>query len=337
MSFPLGKIEPSILQEVVFKYLGAKRNDVIFGPSYGEDAAIVRVGDSLLAVSCDPISGAERRIGWLAVNVSANDVSTRGIRPRWFLPCVMLPEGSGKPLLEEICVQMDKAAQKLGVAIVGGHSEVTPGISHPLVIGFCAGVADEDRYVACAGAKPGCKIVMTKGAGIEGTAVLAADRRRPLEDEFGEEFVARAESYFDSISVVEEAISAFRYGGVLAMHDPTEGGISGGLNEMAEASGTGFEVYESQIYVSKETSEICRYFRIEPLNLIGSGSLLIAATPERAKGVVSEIESLGIRASIVGEFLADKSIRRIVKRDGSICPLVMPEFDDLWVALKRRV
>ena len=337
MSFPLGKIEPSTLQEVVFKYLGAKRNDVILGPSYGEDAAIVRVGDSLLAVSCDPISGAERRIGWLAVNVSANDVSTRGVRPSWFLPCVMLPEGSGKPLLEEICVQMDKAAQKLGVAIVGGHSEVTPGISHPLVIGFCAGVADEDRYVTCAGAKPGCKIVMTKGAGIEGTAVLAADRRKPLKDEFGEEFVARAESYFDSISVVEEALSAFKYGGVLAMHDPTEGGVSGGLHEMAEASGAGFEIYEDQIYVSQETSEICRYFGIDPLNLIGSGSLLIAVMPERTKGVVSEIESLGIRASIIGEFLADKSIRRIVKRDGSVCPLVMPESDDLWVALKRKV
>jgi len=326
-----------MLKEVVFKHLGTRRNDVVLGSSYGEDAAIVRVGGRLLAVSCDPISGAEERIGWLAVNVSANDVSTRGVRPRWFLPCMMLPEGSEKLLLEEICVQMDKAAQSLGIAIVGGHSEVTPGISHPLVIGFCAGVAEKNRYVTCAGAKPGCKIILTKGAGIEGTAILAADRRKPLEDEFGEEFVSRAESYFDLISVVEEAMTSFKYGGVLAMHDPTEGGILGGLHEMAEASGTGFEVYEDQIYVSPETNEFCRFFRIDPLKLISSGSLLIAVKAKRADGVVSEIEKLGIKASIIGEILADKSLRRIVKKDGSIFPLVMPESDELWTALKRRV
>jgi len=336
MRFLLGKILPSILEEVVFKHLGAKRSDVILGPSIGEDAAIVRVGDRLLVVSCDPISGAEERIGWLAVNVSANDVATRGVRPRWFLPCIMLPEGSGKSVLEEICTQMDKAAQKLGVAIVRGHSEVTPGISHPLVIGFSAGIAEKRRYVTCAGARPGSKIVLTKGAGIEGTAILAADRCKPLKNEFGEAFVARAKSYFDLISVYEEAITAFKYGGVLAMHDPTEGGISGGLHEMAEASGTGFEVYADQIYTSPETREICRFFRIDPLKLISSGSLLIAVKPEKAEGVVSKVRNLGIQTSIIGEFLKDKSIRRIVK-NGTAHPLAMPESDDLWTALKRKV
>jgi len=335
MSLPLGKVLPSILQEVVFKHLGAKRSDVILGPSIGEDAAIVRVGGHLLVVSCDPISGAEERIGWLAVNVSANDVATRGVRPRWFLPCILLPEGSGKHILEEICKQMDKAAQKLGVAIVRGHSEITPGISHPLVIGFSAGIAEKGRYVACAGARPGSKIILTKGAGIEGTAILAADRHKSLEDEFGEAFVARAKSYFDLISVSEEAMTAFKYGGVLAMHDPTEGGISGALHEMAEASGTGFEIFADQIYISPETRKICRFFDIDPLKLISSGSLLIAVKPEKAVGVVSEVRKLGVQASVIGEFLEDKSIRRIVK-DGAAYPLAMPESDDLWGALKRK-
>lgn len=335
MSFPPGKILPSILQEVVFKHLGAKRSDVVLGPSIGEDAAIVRVGGHLLVVSCDPISGAEERIGWLAVNVSANDVATRGVRPRWFLPCILLPEGSGKPVLEEICVQMDKASRKLGVAIVRGHSEITPGISHPLVIGSCVGVVERGRYVTCAGARPGAKIVLTKGAGIEGTAILAADRHKLLKDKFGEAFVAKAESYFDLISVFEEAITAFKYGGVLAMHDPTEGGIAGGLHEMAEASGTGFEVYADQVYVSPETREICRFFKIDPLKLISSGSLLIVVKPEKVEGVVSNIRKLGIQASIIGEIFEDKGIRQIVK-DGSSRPLVMPESDELWAALKRR-
>ncbi len=337
MSFPSGKVVPEILKEIVLKYLGTKNSDVLLGPSYGEDAAIVKLGDHVLAISCDPISGAEERIGWLSVNVSANDVATRGIKPRWFLPCIMLPEGSENALLREICVQMDDAAKNLEVAIIGGHTEVTPGISHPLVIGFCAGFTKEDRFVTCAGVKPGSKIILTKGAGIEGTAILAADRRETLVKKFGKELVAKAESYFNMISIVREAMLAIKQGGVLAMHDPTEGGIAGGLNEMAEASGTGFEVYENQIYISQETKKICRFFKIDPLKLISSGALIIAIKPEKAEDVVSKIRKIGIKASIIGEFSENKKMRKIVRKDGIVQPLHLPKSDELWKALKKKL
>ena len=334
--FPLGKIPPKALFEIVFKYLGSRRSDVILWPSHGEDAAIVKVGKELLALSCDPISGALGRIGMLSVRVTTNDVATRGVRPTWFLSCIMLPEGAGSKILRTICRQMGQAAKKLGVAIVGGHSEVTPGLDHPLVIGCAAGRVSKRGYVTCSDAKPGRKIILTKGAGVEGTAVLASDRAAPLTRAFGRAFVKRAIAFFDMTSVVEDAMTAFECGSVLAMHDPTEGGIAGGLNELANASRTGFRVYEESIRVAPETEKICSFFGIDPLELVSSGSLLVVAEERSADSIVLRLERRGVHAMIIGEVLPSCYKRILVRRTGHEARLSLPEADDLWTALRRR-
>ena len=331
-----GKIPPEVLERAVLKYFGAKREDVIHGAARGEDAAIVRVGNQLLALKCDPISGAIQRVGWLAVNVVTNDIVTRGVRPSWLLSCIMLPKGLGEDVLVTISKQMHEAAKKLGVTIVGGHSEVTPGLNHPLVIMSAIGIVKGNNYVTCSDAKPGNKIILTKGAGIEGTAILASDRHVVLENEFGKRFVERAEKYFTEISVVKEGLTAFEFGGVLAMHDPTEGGIAGGIHELCDASKTGFRIYEDKIIVRKETSEICHFFKINPLNLIGSGSLLIIADALKAEKIVEQLERESIEAAIIGEILRKKEKRVIVRKDGVEEDLQRPLTDDLWDALERK-
>jgi len=336
MRFPLGKVPPKALVEIVYKYLGAKRADVILGASHGEDAAIIKAGRQLLAVSCDPISGALRRIGHLSVRVATNDVATRGVRPTWFLSCIMLPEGSGGRVLRAICRQMDEAAKKIGVAIVGGHTEVTPGLDHPLIIGFAAGLVGKRGYVSCSGAKPRGKIILTKGAGVEGTAILASDRAAPLRRAFGVRFVEKASRFFETTSVVKDAMTAFNSGFVQAMHDPTEGGVAGGLNELANASGTGFRVYEELIEVAPETVEICRFFRIDTLKLVSSGSLLVVVDRRGSDRVVSQLRRENIDAAVIGEVLPDRAKRIMVSRDGRENDLPLPRADDLWVALRRK-
>lgn len=337
MRLPLGKIPPEILEKTVLKFLGAKRSDVVFGPSKGEDAAIVSDGCKLLALHGDPVSGASEKIGWIAMNVATNDIATRGVKPRWALSCIMLPPGSNERLLKRICVEMSAAATRLGVSIVGGHSEVTPGLDHPLVIVFSMGVIEDDKYVTCKGAKPGSKIILTKSVGIEGTAILASDRSVILTSRFGEEFVRRAVTYTDMLSVLKEAMIAFEFGGVQAMHDPTEGGVSNGLHEIADASKTGFRVYEDEVEISHETLDVCRFFEINPLNLISSGSLLIIAEQAKASGIIGQLRGKGIKASIIGEVLEDEEQRIIVRKDGSIEPLVRPLSDELWTALQKEV
>jgi hydrogenase maturation factor len=336
MSFLPGKVPTEVLQKIVFKHLGKKRNDVILGPSIGEDAAIVKVGKEVLVVAADPITGAEKWLGWLAVNVSANDVATRGVQPIWFISCILLPKGSKEGLIEKICRQMDKAAQQLNIAIVGGHCEITPGLEHPIVTGCSIGIAENGKYVTSSGAKPGNTIIMTKGTGIEGTAILASDRRKELLKVFDENFLRKAENFFTKISVVKDALTAFQTGGVLAMHDPTEGGVAGGLHELADASNVGFQVYEEKILVSEETRKICAHFGIDPLQLISSGCLLIIAEKGKTEEIVSRLSQNDVPVSVIGEVTKPELGRKMVSKTGKKVKLVRPVSDHLWTALAKQ-
>jgi len=337
MVFLPGKVPTEILEKIIFKNLGVKRNDVVVGPTAGVDVAIVKAGKELLAVSTDPITGAEEWIGWLAVNVSANDVATCGVQPRWFVSCMLLQEGSEENFIDKICRQIDKAARQLGVAVIAGHCEITPGISHPIVVGCAMGVAEGGKYVTSSGAKPGNSLILTKGAGIEGTAILASDKRRVLLGTFDESFLKGAENFFEKISVVEDAITAFQTGGVSAMHDPTEGGVAGGIHELADAAGVGFQVYEEKIRILEETRKICEFFEIDPLQLISSGSLLISAEKEKAEEIVDRLSQNGVYASIIGETRKPSFGRKIVTRKGEKTDLVRPISDHLWIALAKQL
>ncbi len=337
MKLPVGKVPPFLLDEAVFRFLGAERSDVLFGPSKGEDAAIVKVGRNLLALHCDPISGAYGRVGWIAVNIATNDIATRGVVPRWVLTCVLLPEGSDRSLLESICSDMGSAAKKLGVAIVGGHSEVTPGLDHPVVVVFPVGVARGRNYIVCRNIRPGNKIILTKSIGIEGTAILAHDREEAIRRRLGEEFVTRSKAYFNDLSILTEALAAFTAGGVRGMHDPTEGGLAGGLNEMCDAAGVGFRVYEDQIPIRPETIEICRLFKANPLALISSGCLLIAAEAEKTERIRRKVTDAGVPAAIIGETLSEFGDRVVIRKGGQEEKLPMPLSDELWSALTQQV
>jgi len=337
MSFLPGKVPTEVLQEIVFKNLGAKRDDVVLSPSIGEDAAIVQAGNVVLAISSDPITGAKEWLGWLAVHVSANDVATRGVQPRWFNSIILLPRTSTTELIEKICTQMDKAAHQLNVAITGGHCEITPGIDHPIVTGCAIGVAEDGKYVSSSGARIDDRIILTKGTGIEGTAILASDRRIELLEVFDENFVKKAENFFEKISVVKDAITAFRIGGVSAMHDPTEGGVAGGLHELADAANVGFQVYEKEILIPEETRKICAHFEIDPLQLISSGSLLIVAEEEKTDEIISSLSRNGVQASIIGEVIEPALGRNLVTKAGEKTELVRPVSDHLWTALAKPV
>lgn len=337
MSLLPGKVPTEVLQEIVFKNLGAKRDDVVLSPSIGEDAAIVKAGNEVLAISSDPITGAEEWLGWLAVHVSANDVATRGVQPRWFNSIILLPRTSTTELIEKICTQMDKAAHQLNVAITGGHCEVTPGIDHPIVTGCAIGVAEDGKYVSSSGARIDDRIILTKGTGIEGTAILASDRRAELLKVFDESFLKKAENFFEKISVVKDAITAFRIGGVSAMHDPTEGGVAGGLHELADAANVGFQVYEKEILIPEETRKICAHFDIDPLQLISSGSLLIVAEEEKTDEIISSLSRNGVQASIIGEVTEPALGRNLVTKAGEKTEHIRPVSDHLWTALAKPV
>ena len=331
MKLPPGKIPVDLLKEVVFKNLGADREEVIVGPSAGVDGAVLDLGAKSLVVSMDPITGAVERIGWLAVNVNANDVATFGVQPAFLFSCMMLPENAERKLVETISAQMNAAAKELGIAIVGGHCESTPGLSNPIVVGCILGLTEKGRYVTAAGAKPGDKLILTKSAGIEGTAILATDREQIMTNTM----LQAAKDFYSQISVVKDALTASKTGGVHAMHDPTEGGVAGGIHEMADASNLGVKVMEEAISVQPETARICSHFQIDPLQLIGSGALVISAEAKSADGIIRNLQNEDVPASVIGEFTENSEYRLLIRKNGETKALPRPLSDHLWIALRR--
>jgi hydrogenase maturation factor len=335
MKLPPGKIPIDILKEVVFKNLGAERSEVVLGPAAGVDGAVLDVGSKNAVVSMDPITGAVERIGWEAINVNANDVATFGVEPAFFFSCLLLPENADSKIVETISTQMNSAAKELGIAIVGGHCESTPGLANPIVVGCVMGLTEKGKYVTAAGAKAGDKLILTKSAGIEGTAILASDREEQLKKVFTLSTLESAKRFYSQISVVKDALTAYRTGGVHAMHDPTEGGILNGIHEMADAADLGVRVFEEKITVEPETAKICRYYEIDPLQLISSGALLIAAQPEAANKIIDALSLEHIYADVIGEFNVNPNKRILMHKDDTAEMLPRPVSDQLWIALTR--
>jgi hydrogenase maturation factor len=332
--FQTGKIPFDVLRRIVFKYLGTPSRNVLLGPSIGEDAAVVRFKGNFLILKTDPITGAENEVGWLSVHINANDVVTRGAQPLWYMYTLLLPPSAKESTLKSIVKQIDAAAREIGVPVVGGHSEVTPGIHKPIVIGAMVGTVLND-YLTTSGAKAGDEVILTKGAGIEGTAILARDLERELLKVVDRKVLKRAKKFSKNISVVKDALTAIRAGGVNALHDPTEGGIINGLWELAEASKLGIMAYEDAIMIAPETKAICEALGIDPLRLMGSGALLIAAKPRKTHEILRRLKEEGIPASTIGRMKQPRKGRTLISTEGRFRKLKPPPRDEIYKVLER--
>ena len=329
-TFRTGKIPSDILVRNVFRYKGRRDPSVVLGSSIGEDAALVSLGDKILVLKTDPVTGTTSDIGWLAVHINANDIACRGARPRWFLCDVLLPEKSSVKLLDGIMRQVDRAAKEIGVAVAGGHTEVTPGLRRPIVVGCMVGITRKKQFVTSSGARPGDAIIMTKSVGIEGTSILAADFTRKLRSRSSPRLVAKAKSLGRLISVVDDAMIAVGTGGVRAMHDPTEGGLLQGIWELAEASKVGFHIHESNINIRPETRRICSILGVDALRLMSSGCLLIAADRRRGGLILRRLKKREIHGSIIGTFTPRTMGRKLVRLDGTVTEIGPSERDELY-------
>jgi len=335
-SLSVGKLEPNMLKQLVFSCLGAANSRVILGPRIGEDASVIDFKDKVLVVHSDPITGAVENIGWLAVNIVANDIATRGVKPLWMLIVLLLPSDMDSAKLKRITQQIDTAAKELGIAIVGGHSEVTIGIKRPIIVATAMGEAEKEKLVQSSGAKVGDHVIVTKGAAIEGTAILSRELAEPLKRKIDSRIVENAQKFIRNISVVKDALTAVKVGGVHAMHDATEGGVAAALQEIAWASNVGIVVYEEKIPVYEETKLICQTLKIDPLKTIGSGALIVSAHPEKTMEILAVLQGKGIRASVVGRIVGKSEGSYILRKNGTKLDLIQPIKEELWRALSKK-
>jgi hydrogenase expression/formation protein HypE len=310
---PVGKIPIEILSSTVLRLTGSDSDRVLTPPLAGLDFAALKVDGKYMVVSADPVTGVVEDIGRYAVSVSANDVATSGNRPQFIESVVMLPEGADATYVRKVALQMHQEAKRLGITIVGGHTEVTPGLGRPIVVVTAFSFVDD--YVSSRDAKDGDSIMLTKTAGLEGTAVLGGARK-----------------FLDRISVVEEAAAAYRTGRVHAMHDCTEGGVLGAVFEMSLASNLGFELEERLIPVAPETEVLCENRGIDPLKLIGSGALLLAVERGREDDVSKALGAI-CKVARVGTFR--RGGRTLVRRNGRRVRVRTAPEDELWRVLGR--
>jgi hydrogenase expression/formation protein HypE len=323
-----GKLTPAELATIVFPRHGARRADVLVRAGIGRDAAVVDFGAESAVLSTDPITGAGHNAGWLAVQIGCNDVATAGAEPVGVLITLLLAPETALEDAQRIMTDAHRAAEELGVEIIGGHSEVTAGLPRSIAVVTALGRVARGRHVSADGARPGDTILLTKWAGLEGTAILARDFATPLARLLPVSVLARAQALIEQISVVPEALAAAA--GASAMHDATEGGVLGALAELATASNVTLEVDLENVPVLSETRAVCSGFGIDPLGLVSSGALLIATpTPD---AVIAAVESRGCPIARIGRAIAGPPAVRRASDGADVQP---PARDALWDALDQ--
>ena len=326
----VGKIPNSLLQALVLDKIKIKNADVLVNPGIGEDCCALDFGEYLCVMSTDPITGTAAEVGRLAVHISCNDIASCGIAPLGLLVTILAPEGTTQEDLEKVSDQLNMAANEIGADIIGGHTEVTQAVNRFVLITMAVGKVKKDKMITTAGAKLGDDIIITKGAGIEGTAIIAYEKEDELLPILGESLLKKAKGYMEMLSVVPEGILAGEFG-VNSMHDATEGGLLGALWEVCKASGTGARIEYEKIPLSEETRLICEHFHIDPLKLISSGCMLI--TCENGSSLVEKLAQQGIKAAIIGKVVENGCT--IVQKDGSTKAVSEPESDELYKVLKK--
>ncbi len=328
-----GKLPHELLKTLLNELkTGEMDPSVVVGPGIGLDSAVIKLApDDYLVVSSDPITFTAEDIGFYLVTINANDIAVTGARPMYLVVDLLLPEKeTDEALVARIFSQIKDAASKLGISVIGGHTEITYGLDRPIAVGTMFGRLRGRAPITAAGMEEGDSIILSSGIAIEGTATIAREKREYIRNLLGERRFERALNFLNDpgISVVDVALSVAGIEGVHAMHDPTEGGIATALHEMASASHKGIIVYEEEIHVFEETRLICEAFNIDPLGLLASGALLISVAPDHAQEVVETISSMGKNANVIGE-VKDSAFGIKISRNGRLYDLPIFSQDEI--------
>jgi hydrogenase expression/formation protein HypE len=307
-----GKVPAALLRELL-PSAAELPPEIRLAPAIGEDACAIDLPAGTLVVATDPITLTGTQVGAYAVAINANDVAVTGVRPRWFLAVLLLPEGTTEGEVRAVFEGTRRALAEVGACLVGGHTEVTKAVSQPVVVGQMLGFAESGAVVATGGVRVGDAIVQVGPAPVEGAAVLAAEcpeRLAGLDPALVER--ARDATREPGISVVEPALLS-AHNGATALHDPTEGGLSAGLHELAEASGLRLEVNPEAVCWFEPGAAVCAALGANPWGTLASGALLAAFPPARLEAALGALEERRFDARVIGRAAAGSGV---VLRDG---------------------
>jgi hydrogenase maturation factor len=300
----LGKVDRAFFDRYIYPNLGADRDDVALGPQHGVDFGVVEVGGRAVVLASDPLSvvpalGFEKA-GWFAIHVALSDAAVSGIPPSHLSVTFTLPPEMTDEEFGAVWEAFDREADELGVSIVTGHTARYGGCQYPWVGGATTlAVGDPGEVVRPDGARPGDRLLVTKGPAVEVAGFLVT----LFEDavDLPDSTVETAKERFWDMSPVRDALTAAAAGPVTAMHDATEGGLQGALVELAEAGGVRLDVDADAVPVLPGVAESCEFFGIDPWAATSEGTLLLTVESGGVESVLDALESEGIPAAEVGE------------------------------------
>ena len=340
MAIFLGKPNRSYLSRVIYQHLGAPKREVIVGPRFGVDNAVVRIATKrVMVATADPLSfipalGA-RDSAWLSVNLIASDLTTSGFQPQYGVFDFNLPPQMSDKQFTDYWVSFHNESRRLGLAIIGGHTGRYEGCDYTVIGGgMMYAVGDESKYLTSEMGEKDDDIILTKGAAIETTAVLTKVFPKTVRRALGDRLFERARKYLGKVSTVTDALTAVKVGvhenGVTSMHDATEGGVIAAICELATASRLGADLDLKAMPMTQETEEICKVFGIDPSTSLSEGSLVITCRPMKTGKLLARLREAKIEANVVGQLTTSSAVyatgnegRRRVR---------YPKFDPYWRA-----
>ncbi|KEH99204.1 AIR synthase family protein [Clostridium botulinum] len=321
----IGKLEWKDLKNIINNNRGVKREDVRIRSGIGEDCSVINFGEYECVVSTDPITGADKNIGKLAVHINCNDIASCGVEPLGILVTILAPPNTKLEEIENIMNEINYETKKLNIEILGGHTEITDAVNKMIVSCTVMGKTKQGKSVSTAGAKIGDDIVVTKYLCLEGSSIIVNDYYEKAREVLTDDEIKEAKNYVNHISVIKEGKIAGDFG-VNSMHDITEGGLLGALWEVAEGSNVGFKVYKKQLPITNVTKKLCNFFKIDPLKFISSGSMVI--TCKNGEKLVRELQENNIPAIIVGRIT--KEGKKLVENNNDNIDVLPVERDELF-------
>lgn len=323
-----GKIPESVLKRSVLKQVKVNKEKIISGPGVGMDcgAAALAPGE-VFVMSTRPVSGTAGDIGAHALMSVANNIAASGADPVGIMTTILLPPKTEESVLRELVKSIADQAKACGMAILGGHTETMEAVREPVISITGVGKTRKESLLSAAGAKAGDEIIMTKYAGLAGTAEIAREKEEELLTRYPLSFIREAQDLLDMYSVTQEAGVARDYE-ITAMHDISECGLFGALWELAAASKVGLEIELSKVLIKQQTVEVCEFFDLNPYMLRSGGSLLITA--ERGSDIVDALHEAGIEAAVIGRIREDNDKVVIYGEDREKRFLEPPRRDEFY-------
>lgn len=322
----IGKLTITNLKKLIFNNIKNKNKQILSTPEIGTDCAVIDTGSKLLYLSTDPITGSSTKIGKLAVNINCNDIATEGTAPLGILITILAPPKTLEQEIKEIMIEIQKECCKLDVTILGGHTEITTAVNQIVISATAVGLGEKSDYLKKETIKAGDRVVITKGVGIEGTAIISSEKEKILSSVLSQDILKEAKNMINSISVVKDGILSREY--AKDMHDITEGGLLGALWEISSLYNLGIKICYDDIYIPDATKQICEHFKIDPLKLISSGTMLIICEKDSVTSLINKLKKYNIDAFDIGYFT--KNLDKILEKNTRNIVIEPPLGDELY-------